>query len=124
MSAEKILIDTNIIIGLEDNKEIDAAFSALQKKCQENDVQIYIHEASRHDLERDKDDPRKRVILSKLDKFLELRGIPMPAQSALNPLYGKIIKPNDFVDVTLLYALHDVGAVDFLVTQDRGIHRC
>ena len=31
-------------------------------------------------------------------------------------------KPNDEVDVALLHAL-DINAVDFLVTQDQGIHR-
>ena len=30
-------------------------------------------------------------------------------------------KPNDAVDVALLHAL-DIGAVDFLVSQDQGIH--
>ena len=30
-------------------------------------------------------------------------------------------KPNDEVDVALLHAL-DIGAVDFLVSQDQGIH--
>jgi ribosomal protein S18 acetylase RimI-like enzyme len=35
--------------------------------------------------------------------------------------YGAISKENDEVDVALLHAL-DLGAVDFLVSQDQGIH--
>lgn len=123
MNGPKILIDTNILIGLEDHKEIDAAFSLLQQKCQANSVQIWIHEASRQDIERDKNDPRKAIILSKIAKFPELTGIPIPDQATLEASYGKISKPNDYVDVVLLYALHEGRAVDFLVTQDRGVHK-
>lgn len=123
MNGPKLLIDTNILIGLEDNKEIDAAFSSLQQKCQSNGVQIFIHEASRNDIERDRDNPRKNIILSKIAKFSELKGIPVPNKPVLESIYGKISKPNDYVDVVLLYTLHDVGAVDFLVTQDRGVHK-
>ena len=35
--------------------------------------------------------------------------------------FGAMPKPNDEVDVALLHAL-DINAVDFLVTQDQGIH--
>ena len=123
MSTTKLLIDTNILIGLEDNKEIDGSFSSLLQKCQSHGVQIFLHEASRKDIERDNDSPRKAIILSKIAKFPELSGIPVPDQVALEATYGKIKKPNDYVDVVLLHTLHEVGAVDFLVTQDRGVHK-
>lgn len=123
MNAPKLLIDTNILIGLEDNVQIDGAFSSLQQKCQSNSVQIFVHEASRTDIERDKDNPRKAIILSKIAKFPELKGIPIPDTATLESTYGRISKPNDYVDVVLLHTLHEVGAIDFLVTQDRGIHK-
>jgi len=123
MNAPKLLIDTNILIGLEDNVQIDGAFSSLQQKCQSNSVQIFVHEASRTDIESDKDNPRKVIILSKIAKFPELKGIPVPDTATLESTYGRISKPNDYVDVVLLHTLHEVGAVDFLVTQDRGIHK-
>lgn len=123
MNAPKLLIDTNILIGLEDNVQIDGAFSSLQQKCQSNGVKIFVHEASRLDIERDKDNPRKAIILSKIAKFPELKGIPVPDRPTLESTYGRISKPNDHVDVILLHTLHGVGAVDFLVTQDRGVHK-
>ncbi len=123
MSRAKLLIDTNILIGLEDNREIDSTFSSLQQKCQSNSIQIFVHEASYKDIDRDKDNPRKKIIISKIAKFSSLDGIPLPAHEELEATYGEIKKPNDSVDVALLYALHGVGAVDFLVTQDRGIHK-
>lgn len=123
MNEPKLLIDTNILIGLEDNREIDSGFSSLQQKCQSNGVQIWVHEASRKDIERDKNNPRKAIIISKIAKFPELSDIPLPNQEVLEATYGKISKPNDYVDVVLLHTLHEVGAVDFLVTQDRGVHK-
>lgn len=123
MNEPKLLIDTNILIGLEDNKEIDTRLSSLFQKCQSNNVQVFIHEASRVDIERDKNNPRKAIILSKIAKFPELKDIPIPDKSALELIYGGINKPNDYVDVVLLHTLHEVGAIDFLVTQDRDIHK-
>lgn len=123
MSAPKILIDTNILIGLEDSREIDAIFSSLHQKCQENGVQIFVHEASKRDIQKDKDLQRKNVILSKIAKFSEISGIQEPDKEVLESKYGTISKSNDHIDTLLLYALNDVGVVDFLVTQDRGLHK-
>ncbi|MES2676905.1 MAG: GNAT family N-acetyltransferase [Pseudomonadota bacterium] len=123
MNEPKLLIDTNILIGLEDNKEVDKNFSSLQNKCQSNGVQIFVHEASLNDIERDKDNPRKKITISKIAKFPSLDGILLPDKTTLEKTYGPITKANDWVDVALLYTLHEVGAIDFLVTQDRGIHK-
>ena len=123
MNALKILIDTNILIGLEDNREIDSAFSSLHQKCHENGVQIFVHEASKRDIQKDKDIQRRSVILSKIAKFPEISGIQEPGRDFLESKYGAISKSNDHIDVLLLYTLHDIGAVDFLVTQDRGLHK-
>lgn len=123
MNAIKILIDTNILIGLEDNREIAVQFAELHQKCQSNGVQLYIHEASKEDISRDKDPKRRQIILSKIEKFPLLDGIQLPEKSTLESVYGKIKSPNDLVDVTLLYALHEIDAVDFLITQDRNFHK-
>ena len=44
-----------------------------------------------------------------------------PPKADLEAKFGAMPKPNDEVDVALLHAL-DINAVDFLVTQDLGIH--
>lgn len=123
MNGPKLLIDTNILIGLEDHKEVEAQFSTLHQKCQSNSVQIFIHEASKRDIARDSDAERRQIILSKIDKFPLLDGIELPDKGVLEATYGTIKNPNDLVDVTLLYTLHQVDAVDFLITQDRGLHK-
>jgi len=52
---------------------------------------------------------------------VQLTGINQPPIEELVASFGPIPKLNDAVDVGLLHAL-DIGAVDFLVNQDQGIH--
>jgi hypothetical protein len=52
---------------------------------------------------------------------VQLTGINQPPIEELVTSFGPIPKLNDAVDVGLLHAL-DIGAVDFLVNQDQGIH--
>ena len=42
----KLLIDTNIIIGLEDAGEVKERFADLVPKCGEHDVVVFVHEMS------------------------------------------------------------------------------
>lgn len=123
MQGPKLLLDTNVLIGLEDNREIDVLFSHLQQSCQKFGLTMYVHEASRDDIARDKNDPRKAVILSKIPKFQPLEGIPTPSAEEMAAQFGPIRKPNDLVDVILLYSVCVANAADFLITQDRGLHR-
>lgn len=60
----KLLIDTNVIIGLEDAKEIQEHLAALHRKCGENNIAVFVHEASREDIQRDKDAARRTMTLS------------------------------------------------------------
>jgi hypothetical protein len=69
MPEIKLLIDTNIIIGLEDAGEVKASFADVVRKCGENGIRVFVHEASRKDVERDKDLARRKATLSKIGKF-------------------------------------------------------
>lgn len=70
---------------------------------------------------RDKDAARREISLSKVAKFQELKAPKLPDRAVLEAKFGPIRKPNDEVDVALLHAL-ELNAVDFLITEDRGIH--
>src|SRR5690606_33058762 len=107
MNGPKLLIDTNILIGLEDHTQILPDFSHFLQLCQQHGVQTYIHEASKQDVDRDKNIERRKVILSKIEKFLPLNGFYIPEKEELELTYGPIRKPNDHVDVILLYTLHE-----------------
>jgi hypothetical protein len=121
MSAPKYLIDTNVIIGLEDWKEVSPEFAALTQLAARHGVGIFVHAAARDDIARDSDVARRTVSLSKIAKYqliAKVRGLTKPDVEAE---FGVCARPNDVVDATLLHALK-IGVADFLVTQDRGLH--
>lgn len=121
MSEFKLLIDTNVFIGLEDPKRVDPTSAEVVRKCGEHGVGIFVHEAALHDIGRDREVARREISLSKVRKFQELKGLKLPDKAVLEASFGPIRKPNDQVDVALLYALQ-MNAVDLLVTEDQGIH--
>jgi Acetyltransferase (GNAT) family len=121
MGNYKFLIDTNIFIGLEDAKLIDSGYAEFFRTCQKYAVRLFVHEAAIEDIKRDRDTARRDISLSKLQKFETLFGIKTPNRAVLEASFGPIRGPNDEVDVALLVAL-ERDAVDFLITQDVGIH--
>jgi hypothetical protein len=121
MSGRKLLIDTNVFIGLEDEKEVAPEFATLQQLCAQHGVRVFIHERAAEDIGRDRDAKRRAISRSKIRKFERLTRVSQPPRADLESRFGAMPKPNDEVDVALLHAL-DIGAVDFLVTQDQGIH--
>lgn len=122
MNDFKLLIDTNIVISLEDAQPVQASLAELVRLSNEHGVGLFVDGANYDDVERDKDHARRAVTLSKLAKFQKLRGVPVPDEALLVARFGKINRENDRSDVGLVVAL-DAKAVDFLVTQDIGLHR-
>lgn len=120
MSTQSYLIDTNVIIGLEDHRAVQPAFARLIHFAAKHKVDILVHEAARDDIKRDKNEARRLISLSKLDKFQTLKKVRGLDKLELIK-YGPLGRPNDIVDATLLDAL-ERGAADFLVTEDRGLH--
>jgi hypothetical protein len=117
----RILVDTNILINLEDNKVIDKLFSKFYNLAISNNCKIWYHpSAIPQDINRDKDDDRRNIILSKLDKYEKLGSPAELSPDFLNDCPNK--KPNDICDNQQLYQLHK-GYVDLFVTQDKGIHK-
>ena len=121
MSTQSYLIDTNIVIGLEDNHTVKPAYSAFSQLAAKYKVDIFVHEAARDDITRDKDQERRSISLSKLDKFQTLDKVKNLTKQELICYFGNIKKPNDLVDATILHAVK-IGIVDFLVTEDKGLH--
>ena len=88
MSAFKFLIDTNIVIGLEDNRPVEAGLTDLTRRCSANGVRLFVDAAVDDDIQRDADLARRAVTLSKLDKFERLKGIAYPNDAELARRYG------------------------------------
>ncbi len=121
MSTQAYLIDTNIIIGLEDNHSVQPAFAALLSVAARYKVDVFVHEAARDDIAQDRDIARRQISLSKLEKFQILGKVRGLTTEMLECDFGPISRSNDIVDATLLHAV-EIGAADFLVTQDHGLH--
>ena len=121
MSTQTYLIDTNVIIGLEDHHTVQPAFAALLSIAAKHKADVMVHEAARDDIQRDKDAARRNISLSKLEKFQTLRKVRGLEQTELERRFGRLARPNDVVDATLLDSI-ERGAADFLVTEDRGLH--
>jgi hypothetical protein len=117
MADFKLLVDTNIVIALEDPQPVEASLAELVRLCSEHAVGIFVDEATFDDVQRDPNAARRALTLSKLEKFQRLRGIPIPSDASLETKFGPIKNEHDRSDVRLLAAVES-RAVDFLVTAD------
>lgn len=112
----RFLLDTNILIPLEDSqiplRESLANFVRLSNKYAH---QLVYHLATVDDIQRDTNVDRRTKTLQRLKQYtyLELRPVC--------PWNIPETDENDAADNEILYALH-CDAVHALVTEDRGIH--
>jgi ribosomal protein S18 acetylase RimI-like enzyme len=121
-NSRSFLIDTNILIQLEDDRPVQKEFAEMMRRSHEHGVALYVHEASEKDIKRDRDAHRKTVTLSKLAKFQRISNVPTSPEAVLEARFGVVRDEHDRVDVALLNAV-DRNVVDFLITEDLGIHQ-
>ena len=109
------------MIALEDPRPVQASLAELVRLSGEHGVGLFVDGANYDDVARDRDESRRQITLSKLDKFQKLRGIPLPDQATLVARFGAINSENDR-SARLLAAL-DAKAIDFVITRDIGLHK-
>jgi GNAT superfamily N-acetyltransferase len=120
----RLLIDTNVLIPLEPDASalaMNTAAAALSALAAEAHAQLLLHPAIERDIARDRDTIRRRRLGILAGKYPRLEKEPrVPA--AMATVVG-LSNPgsNDWVDNQLLAAVF-VDAVDFLITEDQGIH--
>ena len=118
----RILIDTNILIPMEDSSlEIDSKLAELSRLAS-GKHQILYHPASKDDIKRDKNENRKKSILARLNKYIELESPPALDENTEVEFFGTPKKDNDRVDNLILFSLHR-NCVHWLITHDQGIHK-
>ena len=117
----RILIDTNILINLEDHKIIDDSFSSFYSLAKSNNCKIYIHPNSKNDIKNDTDKTRQEISLSKLNKY-EVLPSPAKLTEEFSTLVGNSNNNNNLIDNSLLFQVYK-GYVELLVTEDKGIHK-
>jgi GNAT superfamily N-acetyltransferase len=122
MSKSRVLIDTNVLIALEDSGQTNPVAAEFAMRCQKGGITIFLHSATLADFQRDSDKHRQSISASRMGKYPNLAEIPLPDPETLTARFGAIRNANDAVDVELLHAL-SINAVDLLVSQDAGIHK-
>jgi predicted nucleic acid-binding protein/GNAT superfamily N-acetyltransferase len=119
----RILIDTNIVIPLEDStKVLEESLSKLVRLASENGHQLLAHPSSYDDIGRDPDLRRRKISLSRLRKYSTLQHPPKLNTTELSQLGLLQRDDNDRVDNEILYALYR-DAANILVTEDRELHK-
>ncbi|GMO15526.1 MAG: hypothetical protein Pg6A_01660 [Termitinemataceae bacterium] len=122
MNNFNVLIDTNIIIPLEDTaRTLDVRLAEIRRICSENSVVIKIHPEQQQDLLRDKDESRRAIVMSRKEQYSEIQQPPLWETDELNSFAITQSNENDKVDNSLLCAVYK-NAVRFLITEDKEIH--
>jgi len=117
----KIILDTNILIHIEDPKELPQNLQDLLKILRKYGHQLFIHPASLRDINNDSNLERKKITLSKIKGYPILESPPKPDGEFLARV-GEISKFNDEMDNQILFALYK-DVADFLITEDKEIYR-
>lgn len=118
-----ILLDTNIVIHLEDTgRMLDSSFADLRRLAAEQQHCLYVHPLQIEDISRDKNPERKNIVLSRLRQYPQIVNPPILSDEERDQLGLKESNDNDRVDNNILFALYR-GAVNILVTNDEGIHK-
>ena len=118
----RVLIDISIVSYHEDTPIVPKALQGLLQLFRENSVQVFIHPLSYDDIENNKREERRGIILSRLNTCSELPSPPNPDEDYP---FRMIIKwtgnIKDIIDDNLLYCVYR-DAADFLITNRNAIH--
>jgi len=120
MVLMRILIDTNIFISREDHRVISEDLQDLLRVLNESPANMFVHPLSHEEIERNGNQIRKEISKSKIMAYPVLESPPKPPEEFIEKV-GPPEDQNDKVDDHILYSLCK-DAVDFLITEDTGIH--
>lgn len=116
----KFLLDTNILIPVEDARATPDSYASLLRDLQAKGHTSHVHDATLADIKRDQDAARRSISLSKAAKYPRIKN-SWRDRAALTKEFGEIRNENDLSDAHILSALYD-GIVDALITEDQGLH--
>ncbi|MDG6251361.1 hypothetical protein [Methanocalculus sp.] len=119
----RILIDTNIFIYREEDHVVSEDLSNLLRLLNELKTELFVHPLSIQELQKDDDEKRRAVNLSKIRVYSVLQRPPSPSHDfEYIEAVGPIKTSNDAIDNAILYGVYK-NSVDFFITEDRGIHK-
>lgn len=119
----RVLLDTNIFIYRENDHIISYDLQQLLSVLNKLKTELLIHPLSLEEIRGDQDTRRQAVMLSKIGAYplLEMPPVPEKDLEFFNIIEQKD-EAHDLIDNHILYTVYK-DAVDFLVTEDRDIHK-
>jgi predicted nucleic acid-binding protein len=117
-----VLIDTNIFIYREDDGIVPESLQRLERSLREDEHNILVHPLSAKEIRNDPDEVRREKAMSRLETYRELSYPKYPVSESRFRNEVPEESGNDRVDNMLLYSVFNED-VDFLITEDLGIHK-
>jgi L-amino acid N-acyltransferase YncA len=123
----KFLLDTNVVIPLEpvpDGTVEDRSNTAARfhSSAVRQGHQVFVHPAMIEDIRRDPQEWRRELRRQQVRKYPVLERPPPLSASAREMVGSAVEGSNDWVDDQMLAAVYG-NAVDYVVTEDQGLHR-
>lgn len=119
----KILLDTNILIPLEDSgKVLPDDFATMKRLCSKLSWEILVHPKQYEDIQADKDETRRVLMQSRLKQYSKLPSPPSVTEDWRQKYSISENSRQDQVDNSILFALFR-GAISYLITEDVGVHK-
>ncbi len=120
----RLLIDTNIFIYRENDHVLADELQHLLKVLNSSQaIDILVHPETFEEIKRDQNEDRKNIALSKLNTYPSLESPPDQSKDDnFLSIVGTPSRINDEIDNALLYSVYK-DAVDFLITEDKNIHK-
>lgn len=119
--GESILLDTNMLIYLEDDKEIEINVAKLTRIIYDSDIyRIVIHPNTLIEANKIRDERRKKIFKSKLGLYKEIDN-PPKATEEFHKLIG-CSSTNDIIDNDLLFAVKQ-NCVSYFITNDAKLRK-
>lgn len=128
MTARRLvfLIDTNVFIPVEPTacehvEALTQPIADLERLIAESGNSLVVHPELFRDINRDTNASRRRLRQVLATKYARLKKPPLPADG-IDELLGPVpIESHDWIDHHLLASIHH-DSVDFLITEDAGLH--
>lgn len=117
----RILLDTNIIIHRETNNVVNTTIGKLFNWIDKIGASKLVHPLSIEEISSHKDSEIVRTMLIKVDNYVLLKTLSDDNESIIN-LRAEDKTRNDEIDTSILKELYN-ARVDYIITEDRGIHR-
>lgn len=123
----RFLLDANVVFTLDplDASSVEHGLTdaaTLHRRAVEHGHDVVLHPALRSDVERDTDHQRRSARKAVLRKYTFLAAGPSPSAALVEAFGAPATHTNDWVDLQHAAAV-EAGAVDWLVTADRGLAR-